>query len=184
VQILRGGHHRRTVNAAFVTGPRLAGASGLQQRSELVRNTRPQRQALPHGTPPWVDFDAVYLVTACTTPRHRNQLAIHAVVDDLRCSFHLPDEQAEWSLIAWVVMPDHVQVLATIPPGVRIPLLVGRWKRLTARRHGVCWQRDFFEHRLRSHEHVDAKREYLRQNPVRAGLVEHPDDWPFFWSAW
>jgi hypothetical protein len=48
----------------------------------------------------------------------------------------------------------------------------------------VSWQRDFFEHRLRSHQHVDAKRAYLRQNPVRAGLVAHPDDWPYFWSAW
>jgi hypothetical protein len=32
---------------------------------------------------------------------------------------------------------------------------------------------------LRSDESLSDKWEYLRQNPVRGGFVEHPDDWPY-----
>jgi hypothetical protein len=32
---------------------------------------------------------------------------------------------------------------------------------------------------LRSDEFLSEKCEYLRQNPVRAGFVEHSEDWPY-----
>lgn len=32
---------------------------------------------------------------------------------------------------------------------------------------------------MRSAESYDAKWEYVRANPVRAGLVADPDDWPY-----
>ncbi len=149
-----------------------------------IRGVDPERRALPHEHPPWVDFDAFYLITACTRPRHRNQLCTEPVARDLRRCLQLHDERGEWQLAACVLMPDHLHVLAMIPPCTDIVRMVGRWKRFTARAHGVEWQRDFFERRLRSTEHVDAKREYLRQNPVRAGLVERAEEWPFFWAAW
>ncbi len=79
-------------------------------------------------------------------------------------------------------MPDHVHLLVTVPPTTSIPRVISAWKRFIARTYGVRWQRDFFEHRMRHAEHVDAKREYLRQNPVRAGLVATAEEWPFFWA--
>jgi len=41
------------------------------------------------------------------------------------------------------------------------------------------WQKAFFDHTLRSAESYSQKWEYVRQNPVRAGLVARPEDWPF-----
>jgi hypothetical protein len=41
------------------------------------------------------------------------------------------------------------------------------------------WQKDFFDHVLRSDESYSEKWQYMRQNPVRAGLVEKPEDWEF-----
>jgi REP element-mobilizing transposase RayT len=41
------------------------------------------------------------------------------------------------------------------------------------------WQEGCFDRLLRSDESLSGKWEYLRQNPVRAGLVEHPNDWPY-----
>jgi len=41
------------------------------------------------------------------------------------------------------------------------------------------WQREFFDHVLRSEESYAQKWEYVRQNPVRAGLTTRADDWPF-----
>jgi putative transposase len=142
------------------------------------------RRALPHTWPPWVHDNAVYMLTVCCTPRYRNQLCRSDVFPDLRRCLQLHDDRGEWELVAAVAMPDHLHVLARVPAGAPLGRMVTALKRLTARRHGVAWQRDFFEHRLRSADHVEVKREYLRQNPVRAGLVESPEEWPYFWSAW
>jgi hypothetical protein len=32
---------------------------------------------------------------------------------------------------------------------------------------------------MRSDEHVREKEEYMRDNPMKAGLVEKPEDWPW-----
>jgi len=41
------------------------------------------------------------------------------------------------------------------------------------------WQREFFDHLLRSNESYSEKWEYVRQNPARAGLVANAADWEF-----
>ena len=41
------------------------------------------------------------------------------------------------------------------------------------------WQREFFDHVLRSEESYREKWEYVRQNPVRAGLAARAEEWPF-----
>ncbi len=41
------------------------------------------------------------------------------------------------------------------------------------------WQREFFDHVLRSEESYDAKQQYVMANPVRVGLVLGPEDWPY-----
>jgi len=42
------------------------------------------------------------------------------------------------------------------------------------------WQREFFDHVLRSDEGYAEKWDYVRENPVRAGLVRSPNEWPYF----
>ena len=41
------------------------------------------------------------------------------------------------------------------------------------------WQEGFFDHVLRSSESYGEKWEYVRMNPVRAGLCATPEDWPY-----
>ena len=60
------------------------------------------------------------------------------------------------------------------------------WKSISARkinsefsRNGSVWQVDYFDRYVRTGESYSEKWEYVRSNPVRAGLVNHPDDWPF-----
>ena len=62
---------------------------------------------------------------------------------------------------------------------------VGGWKNWT--RHEIrrseqadfSWQREFFDHLLRSGESYAAKWDYVRNNPVRQRLVSTPDEWPY-----
>jgi REP element-mobilizing transposase RayT len=91
-------------------------------------------------------------------------------------------------------MPDHLHLFAAFGP--RGPSL-SRWvqslkvalaKTLRQRCSGELrspsgygspyWQKGFFDHVLRSAESYAQKWEYVRQNPVRAHLVERPEDWP------
>lgn len=48
-------------------------------------------------------------------------------------------------------------------------------------RHGVVWQEESLDHVLRSSEGLDAKVDYVLQNPVRAGLVT---DWREYRWSW
>jgi hypothetical protein len=41
------------------------------------------------------------------------------------------------------------------------------------------WQSGGLHHRIRSWEGAEEKRRYMMLNPVRAGLVARPEDWPF-----
>ena len=60
------------------------------------------------------------------------------------------------------------------------------WKQWTSKRitaelkgTGTIWQSEFFDHVLRSSESYSQKWDYVRENPVRAGLVTDADAWPY-----
>jgi len=77
-------------------------------------------------------------------------------------------------------MPDHLHALLSFPPsGTPLKTVVRKWKEWTAKQLGLDWQEDFFEHRLRREESRRQKADYILANPVRAGLVARPEDWPF-----
>jgi len=44
---------------------------------------------------------------------------------------------------------------------------VKNWKKFVAGKHGVDWQRDFFDRRLRDHHELEEKTSYILMNPVR-----------------
>ena len=60
---------------------------------------------------------------------------------------------------------------------------MSKWKEWTAKTLNIEWQRDFFEHRLRKEESFREKADYIFANPVRAGLVERSEGWPYFFIA-
>jgi len=54
----------------------------------------------------------------------------------------------------------------------------------TLQRKGRVWQKESFDHVLRSDEKIREKVDYICQNPVRRGLVESVDDYPWRWREW
>jgi REP-associated tyrosine transposase len=91
-----------------------------------------------------------------------------------------------------VVMPDHVHLVFTpliAEDGpVPIPLILQRIKSESAHRVnrllgrcGHVWQDESFDHVLGHTETIAAKLEYLMGNPVAAGLVKNPLDYPWLW---
>jgi hypothetical protein len=78
-------------------------------------------------------------------------------------------------------MPDHLHMLASFPSEKAMTTTIGQWKEFTAKRLGVEWQRDYFDHRLRREEGLREKGDYILHNPVRRGLVAAAEEWPYLW---
>ena len=86
----------------------------------------------------------------------------------------------------YVLMPDHLHLfVAFSPPAPKVSEWVKGLKRAVAtvlKEAGVVgpyWQKGFFDHVLRSAESYSRKWAYVRENPVRAGLVLKAAEWPY-----
>ena len=82
----------------------------------------------------------------------------------------------------YVIMPDHVHLFVRGNLTFHLGKWVGLLKRAMSR--GINqdlphWQEGLFDHILRNWESYSLKCEYVRMNPVRAGLVKNPEDWPY-----
>ena len=84
----------------------------------------------------------------------------------------------------YTIMRDHVHLFVRGADDFRLGPWVGRLKQAIAKYMVPAgtlpiWQRGFFDHLLRSDESYAQKWNYVRENPVRAGLVTSADDWPY-----
>ena len=86
----------------------------------------------------------------------------------------------------FVIMPDHVHILLSVGDDVTIERAVQLIKGGFSYRlkkdfafSGEVWQRGFADDRIRDRESFAKHSEYIRQNPVKAGLVDLPDKFPF-----
>ncbi|MDA0768143.1 MAG: transposase [Verrucomicrobia bacterium] len=90
-----------------------------------------------------------------------------------------------YRLLEWAVMPNHVHVLVQ-PLNDRLGRIIKSWKTYTARAinqatgtSGTLWARDYHDRYIRDEEHLLNCRNYIRMNPVKAGLCTTPEAWPF-----
>lgn len=85
----------------------------------------------------------------------------------------------------YVIMPDHVHLFVRGGHEFQLGIWVRGLRRSMAEpirieHEGVdIWQRGFFDHLMRSAESYSEKWLYVRENPVRAGLVSRVEDWPY-----
>jgi REP element-mobilizing transposase RayT len=91
-----------------------------------------------------------------------------------------------YRLLEWVVMPNHVHALIETVEGHRIGNVLHSWKSFTSKeanrilgRSGTFWQADFFDRYIRNEKHYNAVVNYIRDNPVMAGLAQRREDWPY-----
>lgn len=96
--------------------------------------------------------------------------------------------QRGWGVMhSWVVMPNHVHLL--VEPKIVLKRIMQAIKGRSARscnqvlrRRGLpFWQQESFDHWVRSTTSFARISAYIERNPVAAGLVKHPADWP--WSS-
>jgi REP-associated tyrosine transposase len=127
------------------------------------------------------------------TFRKGNRIPFSPEARDAILQHCLHDHGQRYDLHAAVVMPDHVHLLLTPLRDDKgwpyaLPLILKLLKGTSARSvnqllnsSGPVWQGESFDHVLRSQKSLEAKREYIRNNPVRAGLVKKPEDYKWLW---
>jgi putative transposase len=92
------------------------------------------------------------------------------------------DTATAWLVCDYLLMPDHLHLFcAPRDWEFSIERWIAFWKDRLAK---TCpqagpFQRGGFHHRLRTEESYAQKWQYVRENPVRAGLVKRPEDWPY-----
>jgi putative transposase len=97
------------------------------------------------------------------------------------------EKLGHYLLQAFVVMPNHVHMLAT--PTVALPKLMKSLKGITAKRGNAMlgltgtpfWQVESYDHLVRHEREFEGIRNYIEENPVRAGLVSSANE--YRWSS-
>jgi putative transposase len=116
-------------------------------------------------------------------------------VDCLRESVVRVRCKRPFEINAWVVLPDHMHAVWTLPEGDSD--YSGRWREIkkafnryipkeellsySRQKQGErgIWQRRFWEHTIKSEQDYRHHIDYVRLNPLKHGLVTEIKDWPF-----
>jgi putative transposase len=91
-----------------------------------------------------------------------------------------------YRLLAWCVMPNHVHVVVEQLQGWNFGQIVRSWKLFTTRAlnelhgsTGAVWAADYFDRYMRGEDHLQETIGYVENNPVKAGFIGAPEEWPF-----
>ena len=111
-------------------------------------------------------------------------------------SFKYVQKQHPFTLTAWVVLPNHIHCIWTLPENdsdfsTRWRLIKSTFTRKypdnlqenipasrTHKGEQAIWQRRFWEHQIRDEKDFKQHLDYIHYNPVKHGLVSSPIDWP------
>jgi putative transposase len=112
------------------------------------------------------------------------QDAFLLALEQMRCRFEI-------CVFGYVVMPEDVHLLISEPEGgmlsnamqilkTKVSIQAGKNK-LRAEGESHFWQARYFDHNVRNHAGFVTQLRYIHRNPVKRGLCQAPEDWP--WSS-
>ncbi len=139
---------------------------------------------------------ATYFFTVVTY-RRQPVLCLPESLDAMKDIMSMLAERYPFRTDAWVVLPDHLHFVWTLPEGDSAYSV--RWamfkKEMTKRlsssvrtdaapscsrqrhREGTVWQRRLWEHQIRDEQDYRTHMAYVHFNPVKHGLAGSPKDW-------
>lgn len=139
-----------------------------------LRRKHPAHGVLFISGQPTIIFD-----TVCTKD-HRPWLAnedVHTLLREVWYDSHA------WLIGRYIIMPTHIHFFAqATESGIGYDNWVKYWKSQFSKRHrnrSHRWLTDHWDTRMRNVLVYQDKREYVRWNAVRHGLVENPEGWPY-----
>jgi REP element-mobilizing transposase RayT len=125
----------------------------------------------------------LFFVTICTL--HRRKIPSLPVAQEVLTTYgKRAISEFNVALGRYVIMPDHLHFFIRGDQTFVLANWVKGLKRtmsgpFPSEERRSLWQPGFFDHLLRNDESYAQKWEYVRENPVRAGLVKFAQDWPY-----
>jgi len=139
----------------------------------------PKRSHPTHGVRESTDGPTVVFLTVCT--RHRVAWLADELVE--KQLIHAWQQAQAWQVGRYVLMPDHIHLFAAFKDtAFDLDRWVRYWKSLFSKLHNHPdhrWQTDHWDTRMRSVSQFQEKWDYVKENPVRAGLVVESKLWPY-----
>lgn len=146
--------------------------------NQLPRRPRRLAEIYPRRARP------LFYLTICTAERRRILAECPVHMRFIEFAQASPEKADAW-VGRYVLMPDHIHVFVSAEGSRAVSRWVASLKNYFSSRwrkdglSGPHWQEGFFDHVLRGSESYAQKWAYVEANPVRAGLVAKPEDWPF-----
>jgi len=144
-----------------------------------------RRARVPGGT---------WFFTVNLAGRRGNRLLLERI-GLLRTAFRNVLQRHSFHMDAFVILPDHLHCIWTLPPGdadfsLRWSLIKGEYSRgiekgewisesRSKRGERGIWQRRFWEHMIRDDEDFSRHVDYIHWNPVKHEWVNSVADWPY-----
>lgn len=116
-------------------------------------------------------------------------------IDLLRRCVRAARDRHPFYIDAWVVLPDHMHCIWTLPPGdadyslrwqvikhsfsKRLPATEPRTATQQRRGERGIWQRRYWEHLIRDENDYRRHLDYIHYNPIKHGHVTRLADWPY-----
>src|SRR5208282_2317978 len=120
---------------------------------------------------------ATYFVTAGTSFK-KNLLQSDRMAELFCETLFRYRDQPKFRVHALVVMPNHFHLILTVPEGLTLEramqFIKGGFSYQAGKLLGgrcTIWQKSFVDRRIRDGAELEKYRNYIHQNPVRAGLV-------------
>jgi len=147
-------------------------------------------------------FEGGYYFFTVVTHQRRAFLTNECALACLREVWEETKQCSYFDVVALCLLPDHLHCVWKLPEGdcdfslrwSRIKAGFTRWylrssgdecgqssSRTRKRERGI-WQRRFWEHQIRNEKDLQRHVDYIHYNPVKHGLVEQVEDWP--WSTY
>ncbi len=133
----------------------------------------------------------IYLITTVTHKRQpffKNFINARYVINSLKYT----EQSHQVTSLSFVVMPDHLHWLFSLQNFRSLSQVVSNIKRRSAYRinqhnnktGSPIWQTGFHDYALRDEDEIKNVARYIIANPLRAGLVDHIGNYPFWDAVW
>ncbi|MBS2000648.1 MAG: transposase [Candidatus Obscuribacterales bacterium] len=137
-------------------------------------------------TPEQRKSQEVFMLDSCLDQGEGAKWLMQPKIADLVQRAMLFFDGERYDLHGWVVMPNHVHALFTPKKADGLAEIVGGWKSYTAKeankilgRKGPFWQKEYYDRVVRNPRHFDRVKDYIENNPVKAGLCKTPQEWKY-----
>ncbi|SDI01487.1 putative transposase [Pseudomonas benzenivorans] len=127
--------------------------------------------------------------------RDRSSDLLIREIELLRDTVRATKARHAFHIDAWVVLPEHMHCLWTLPPGdadfslrwkvikfafaKRLPATESRTTTQQRRGERGIWQRRYWEHLIRDDLDYQRHFDYIHGNPIKHGYVQRLADWPY-----